>query len=579
MKEVTRAGSATGVPAAGRSGDISLDPPGLLDWLAEPASDTGIYVALPESGWMFTSYVELAERARSWAATLAADVVPGSRVCVLTGDTAEFGAAFIGCLLAGCTPAPIATPTVFAQRERYIGHLRLILSAVDPAALIVDSSLQAEAEDVMSAVDAKPRLLFSPCSESPALEEVRQPPPELALLQFTSGSTGQPKGVRIPWRALEANLAAIHRWLDWRDGDAVATWLPLYHDMGLIGTLLTPLTAQRSTWQVPPIEFIRDPCRWLECFGEGRATISASPTFGYAYAARRVRPAALERLDFSGWRVAIVGAERVTPDSLGRFTAALAPRGFSPTAFAPAYGLAEATLAVTGVPADERASILRIDRTPTYSGAAVNVLERGLVGDRVEGTGWMCACGPPLTGMHAEVVDETGAVLEELRMGELRIRGTSLSDGYHRSAEVIERSQPEGLATGDAAFMCDGQVFVIGRIGDSVSVRGRNIFAEDIDTVLELEAGIARGRVATVFGATHAGLYAGVLVEDDRVDPDLIVAVLTNAIGPEVRRVVFRGGRGSIQRTSSGKPKRKAMFMAMAGDELVAERLFDSERP
>ncbi|MHB1567585.1 MAG: AMP-binding protein [Solirubrobacteraceae bacterium] len=562
----------------GRLDAPSLHPPGLLDWLGEPASDTGIHVALPNSGWAFTSYAELAECARSWAARLGTEMAPGSRVCVLTGDTAGFAAALVGCLLAGCTPAPVAPPTVFAERERYVEHLRLILSAVDPTALIIDSSLQDDAEKVMRAVEAAPRLLFSPCHESPAVEDVRRPAPELALLQFTSGSTGRPKGVRIPWTALEANLAAIHRWLDWRDGDAVATWLPLYHDMGLIGTLLTPLTAQRSTWQVPPIEFIRDPCRWLECFGEGHAAISASPTFGYAYAARRARPEALERLDFSGWRIAIVGAERVTPDSLGRFTAALAPRGFSPTAFAPAYGLAESTLAVTGVPAEERASILRIGRTPVSSGATVKVLERGLIGEPVEGAGWMCACGRPLTGMHVEVVDDAGVVLEELRLGELMIRGTSLSDGYHRSRNAIERSHHEGLATGDAAFMCDGEIFVVGRIGDSVSVRGRNVFAEDVDAALELGAGIVRGRVATAFGATDMGLYAGVLVEGDGIDPDRVVAVLTNAVGPEVRRVLFRGARGSIQRTSSGKPKRKAMFTAMARGELEAERLFDSER-
>jgi acyl-CoA synthetase (AMP-forming)/AMP-acid ligase II len=561
-------------PTIRRSSDLSLDPPGLLDWLVEPASDTGIH-ALLDSGWAFTSYVELAERARSWAATLNDCVAPGSRVSVLTGGTVEFAAAFMGCLLAGCTPAPVATPMVFAQRERYTEHLGLVLAAVDPAALIVDSSLQAEAEDAMGVAAAEPRLLFSPAPESPPVEAVRRPPPELALLQFTSGSTGRPKGVRIPWSALEANLGAIHRWLEWRDGDAVATWLPLYHDMGLIGTLLTPLTGQRSTWQVPPIDFIRDPGQWLECFGEGRATISASPTFGYAYAARRVSPDALERLDFSGWRVAIVGAEPVAPDSLGRFTAALAPRGFSPTAFAPAYGLAESTLAVTGVSAGERAPILRIDHTPASSGEPVTVLERGLIGEPVEGAGWMCGCGPALTGMHAEVVDDAGRAVEELHLGELRISGTSLCDGYDHPGEV---ERPEAFVTGDAAFMCDGQVFVIGRIGDSISVRGRNIFAEDVDAALEFEAGITRGRAATAFGATAAGLYAGVLVEGDDVDPDPIVAALTNAVGPEVRRVVFRGPQGSIQRTSSGKPKRKTMFTAMVGDRLEAVRLFDSER-
>jgi acyl-CoA synthetase (AMP-forming)/AMP-acid ligase II len=552
---------------------------GLLDWLEEPSPERGIHISRDGGSWDFTSHVELALGVRLVAAALFdAGVARDSTVSLLVTNEASFAAALMGSLLAGATAAPLPTPALGAERGAYAKHIAAVLDVASPSAVLVEPSLREHAEAALAQIDGRCPVIEIPerDADAPAVDDLRRPPAGLALVQFTSGSTARPKGVRIPWHGLEANLRAIRRWLDWRDGDAMGTWLPLHHDMGLIGTLLTPLTAGCSTWQVPPIEFVRDPARWLAIFGEGRANATMSPTFGYGYAAKRVPPEALSGWDFSAWRTAVIGAERVTPDALARFVEATAPRGFDAQALVPAYGLAEATLAVTGVRVRRRATAVRLAASTVRLGDAIEVEERCDLGDPVEDAIWLTGCGASLEGLDVDVVAADGTTLEDGRVGEIRVRGTSLADGYQVSATSVNSFPASGFTTGDAGFLLGGELFVIGRLGDSVSVAGRNIFAEDIDAALAAEVGLQPGRYVTTLGDTPSGPRAAILITGNAAALDRVILMARQALGPEVRLVVFTGQRGAILRTSSGKPRRRAMFTAMVEHEIRAEVVYDS---
>lgn len=552
---------------------------GLLDWLERPSPERGIHISQKCGSWDFTSHQELALLSRQVAVKLLdAEIAGNSTVSLLVANEANFASALMGSLLAGVTAAPMPMPTVGGGHEAYVKHIAGILEVACPSAVIVESSLRAEAEAALAQIEHRCPVIEvpEPGADAPSVADLRRPPAELALMQLTSGSTGSPKGVRIPWHGLESNLDAIRRWLDWRPDDAMGTWLPLHHDMGLIGNLLTPLTAGCSTWQVPPFEFVRDPARWLAIFGEGRATVTMSPTFGYGYAAKRVSPEALSGWDFSGWRTAVIGAERVSPDTLARFAEALAPRGFDPRALIPAYGMAEATLAVTGARGRRRAQAVRLADATVQLGDAIVIEEHCELGDPVQDANWVTGCGTALEGLDVDVIAADGTVLEDGRVGEIRVRGTSVADGYQISATVVNSFPASGFTTGDAGFLLAGDLYVIGRLGDSVSVAGRNIFAEDIDAALAAEAGLQPGSYVTTLGDTPAGPQAAILIDGDSAALERVVLLARQALGTEVRLVVFAGRRGAILRTSSGKPRRRAMFAAMFAEQIRAQIVYDS---
>jgi fatty-acyl-CoA synthase len=226
--------------------------------------------------------------------------------------------------------------------------------------------------------------LDCPCLSLPLASErcepLARPPAALALLQFTAGSSGSPRGVRISWSNLETQVAALRRWVRWRQDDSVASWLPLYHDMGLIGMFLCAVVHRARLWLLRPEQFLHSPASWLACLGRFGATRTASPTFGYASAAKKVTSSELEGMDFSCWRVAAVGAERVDAAALDRFAGLVAPSGFRRQAFLPGYGLAEATLALTGSRPGKLPLLVSVDRASLRFGDPVRVLERGCLG-------------------------------------------------------------------------------------------------------------------------------------------------------------------------------------------------------
>lgn len=467
----------------------------LLSWLDSPSSQRGIWFATRD-GWDMWSYERLADLVRSCATALVKAGVPaGGRVTIIEGNGPRFVGFFFGAMLAGATPSPVAPRPAFGDSARYDEHLAGVLAATRSHLVVADGNIEP----------------LDPCPVDRSLAD-------LAILQFTSGTSGRVKGVKVPYPALEANIRAIAAWLEMTPDDATASWLPVHHDMGLIGCLLAPVLTGCDLWLMSPSDFVRDPTRYLRCFGEQGACLTAMPAFGLDHIARRVRPSTLRGLDFSRWRAVIVGAERVSSGALERFATLLSPQGFDRAALLPAYGLAEATLAVTGLP--------------------LRAGWRSVVRDGLPVVG----CGTALPGVDVRVVD-----------GEIVVSGTSVPGGEVR--------------TGDAGFVHDGQLFVLGRLGDSVKIRGRAVFAEDIDLGIATACPLSHGRVASVLGTIGERTRVVVLME--RPCPDWTVAAVRVAQllteDADVETVALPSG--AIPRTSSGKPRRRDLWRSyLAGD-------------
>jgi acyl-CoA synthetase (AMP-forming)/AMP-acid ligase II len=367
-------------------------------------------------------------------------------------------------------------------------------------------------------------------------------PGRLALVQFTSGTTGRVKGVRIPYPALSANLAAIRHWLRMTPADPTASWLPVHHDMGLIGCLLAPVTTGGDLWLMPPEEFIRRPARYLDCFGRHGARLTAMPGFGLEHIVRRVSDDDLAGLDLAQWRAVIVGAERLSAGTLDRFHARLARYGLARRALLPAYGLAEATLAVTGLALDEEWTAV----TGPDSGPVVG-------------------CGRALTGVRVEILDDAGRPAPAGVVGQIVVSGATVGDGYASD----DGGFPSGtVRTGDAGFLRDGQLFVLGRTGDALKVRGTTVFAEDLDVLVTTGTGVPAARFACVLGI-DAGTPTVVLVAErlPREALDRGRALVASHL-PGATVAVADVPHGALARTSSGKPLRRTLWRAYLAGEL-----------
>lgn len=538
----------------------------LLDWVDAPDPQRAINTLQSDGSWRSHPYPQLAREVRRTAAALReSGLRSGDVVNLVLSEPIPFITAFMGTLAAGLTPSPLATPLAFRAADRYVAHLAAVFHAARPSAILTDAALGALVDRAVAAVGERTRVLRHGEYDADARDlavPVARSASDLALLQFTSGSTGTPKGVRVGWDNLTANVAAIRSWLRWGPQDVFASWLPLYHDMGLVGGMITPVASGTDLWLMTPDQFVRSPLRWLECFGRHGATLTTAPSFGYAYTARRVGPQQIEEFDFTAWRVAILGAERIDPAAAAAFTALTAPRGFDPRALIGAYGLAEATLAATGSPAGTGSRLVRIKDVALAFGEPVVVHASATLGaDRVGGSGWLTGCGVPMAGAEIRVVDEAGAELPAGAFGEIRFSGTSLTRGY-LTAEGATDFDPAGFDTGDAGFVLDGELFVVGRIAESMKVHGAAVYAEEAEAALGELDGSVDGRYAVVFGTAGTTQLAVVFVEeplDGQWAPRAAerLSILTSGV-PQV--LVLAGRRGGIPRTSSGKPRRRLLW-------------------
>jgi acyl-CoA synthetase (AMP-forming)/AMP-acid ligase II len=515
----------------------------LLSWLRRPATDRGVRFHAGDGEWDFWPYDRLADLVRNTAAALTeSGVRAGSVVAVVEGTGPHFAGLLFGTMLCGATVAPLAPPATFTDPRRYAAYLQAAFAATGPS-LVVNA---AEAAGRVAAATPVPVVttdaLLRRAAGADGVHDEDPPSSALALLQCTSGTTGQVRGVRVPFRALAASTSAIAAWLEMTPADTTASWLPMHHDMGLVGCLLSPVTTGSDLWLMPPADFVRCPVTYLERFGRHGARLTAMPAFALDYLVRRVPPGALAGMDFAGWRAVIVGAERIAAGSLERFTALCAPHGLAREALLPAYGLAEATLAVTGLPLREgwRAE----------PGAATGAPVVG--------------CGRPLAGVRVSVVDEAGAPVPDGQTGEIVVGGPSVAAGYRAPTMASTPTALLGdtVRTGDAGFLREGQLYVLGRLGDGVKVRGKLVVAEDLDATLVARLGVAAGRVATVLGGDDRGDVAVVVMERARAGwlPGVPALLRPHLDGIPV--VAVDVPLGTIPRTTSGKPRRRELWQA-----------------
>lgn len=550
----------------------------LLEWIDDPAQDCGIHFAGDKDEWTLRSYADIASDAWRVAALLTqSGAKPNEPVSLMLSTSRDFIASFFGALLAGATPSPIAPKSAFRKRDSYITHVAGVLEAARPSVVLADGALIDMAADAAKHAGTTFATAELDWGVAPDGAVRRQPVAEIALLQFTSGSSGNPRGVPVSPESLDANMAGMFERLGFSAKEPGASWLPLHHDMGLVGSLCS-IASQADFWLMTPDQFLRNPLRWISCYGRQGATMSGGPSFGYAYAAHRLRPEDLDGQDLSGWRVAVLGAERIDPVGVGAFTALAQPFGFRPESLVPAYGMAEATLAVSGVAPGKSSTIVRLAPSGLRPGEPVEVLERRTLGqDQVTGQGWLTGCGPQLTGVTVDIIDEDGDPLDEGCFGEIRVRGRSVARGYWGGTGPGSSTvfTSDGLRTGDSGFLLDGELYVVGRIGDSIKARGRMVHAEDLEVALAHATGRPVWRCTVVMGNVAGTDLVAAFIEDTQADwLDKVVPVLRSSTSADMALAVFKGRLGCVERTTSGKPRRRVMWRRLLDGKIEADLAF-----
>jgi acyl-CoA synthetase (AMP-forming)/AMP-acid ligase II len=527
---------------------------------AAAETDSGITFTDLHEREIFVPFRATHRRAAGVAAALRAiGVAAGDRVAIVLGTSPSFLDAFFGALLAGAVPVPLYPPLRLGALTEYSDATARMLRAVEARVVVTERRLGLLLGDAVRR--ARPRL---GCREIENLREgeghltcAGSRPDDLALIQFSSGSTADPKPVALSHSGLMAHLAALDATLPSQGPlpQKGVSWLPLYHDMGLIGCLLLAVYVPGPLVLIRPEHFLVRPALWLRALARHRATLSAAPMFGYALCERRVADDDLAGLDLSGWRMALVGAEPLSRDALTRFARRFAGFGFDARALRPAYGLAEATLAVTLAP---------LDRGP--SALAVDLAELARSGQVRAGRGALVSVGVPAPGVEVEVRGAAGERTSERSVGQVWVRGASVMNGYFGQSGATARAIVRGwLDTGDLGFTVNGELYICGRAKDLIIIRGANHAPAEFEACAAEVEGVRAGGVAACGFLPEAGEGEDLLVLAERArgfSPDLdagIAAAIREALlthtGIRPHTVVMLEP-GTLPRTSSGKLRR-----------------------
>lgn len=508
-------------------------------------------------------YAELRQEALAMAQRLhGLGLRRGDRVALVADTSPGFMEIFYGCQYAGFVPVPLPVPAGLGNRDLYITRLRGLLESCGAAVVVAPADMlplasqaaTGSAATFIGSFDDLRARHFVPA----ALERSR--PDDLAYLQYTSGSTRFPRGVMVTQRSAMANLQGIvgASGLAVRPGDRAVSWLPFYHDMGLVGFVLGPMVSQLSADYLGTHDFAMRPRQWLKMISDNRATISFAPPIGYDLCARRMRPDEVECLDLSCWRVAGVGAEPVRPAILQHFAELMTPAGFDDRAFLPSYGLAESALAVSFARQGIGMQVDRIDRL------AMERHRRAIasIGDLNASSSYV-NCGRVLPGHELVILDEADQPLHEGQIGRVKVRGPSVMLGYFgdplSTREVLD--EDGWLDTGDLGYLRGGELFITGRRKDLIIVHGRNIWPEDIEHLAERQPEVRTGdAIAFLVPGAHDPQVV-VQVECRLTDPQQragLVERLANLIFSDagVQCTVQLVPLHSLPRTSSGKRSR-----------------------
>ncbi len=552
-------------------------PPRLADFktLAE-AMD---YAAQGDTGFNFYDvrgnlidilpYKEIRTKAQQQAQQLLGlGLKRGDRVGIVADMEPYFLTTFFACQYAGLMAVPLPVITGLGGRHGYEQQLEKVLTTSEAKVAIGPEDLQSHLSEATKSMEIK--LLTPEMLDTLAIADIALAPlqaDEESHIQFSSGSTRHPKGIIISQSAMLNNAHMIM--VDALKGnefgcvERVASWLPFYHDMGLIGCMLTPICCQFSVDLLHTDSFARQPLQWLKLIARNKATISFGPTFGYEICARRASRLKDDTLDLSSWRVAGIGGEMVHAQPLSDFARAFAPYGFKSSAFTPSYGLAEATLAISFSDVDKDVMTDAVDKNSLLAGDAIPTTEDSSV-DSAE-TRVLVSCGTPLKGYKVEIRAEDESILPERKVGRVCASTPSLMTGYFHDAEATAESMlPDGwLDTGDMGYMVDGQLVLTGRKKDMIIINGRNIWPQDMEWHAEQNIDILRSRDTAAFAVeTETGKEEPVMLVQTRtmdadkqsqLAKDVHAAVIKNT-GVDCRVVLVP--QRSLPYTTSGKLSR-----------------------
>jgi len=530
-------------------------PQTLLDMLARASETCGnrglIFVDEDERRFTWAEIEAQAQRVASGFQSR--DGKPGDRVAIVCQGLRPLVTAFFGAVLAGLHPSILPTPISRRRLQGYLGHIGAIVRVAEPRFVVVDEEIELVGEPLMKEAGLEGRACVVRHDElvagSGRLDPYKADADEIAVIQFTSGSTSSPRGVVLPHRAIVANVRAIVERLEVEPDDVGGGWLPMYHDMGLIGNLLGAAARSIDLVLTTPFNFLRRPRRWLDVMERHNVSITAGPNVSYRHLLER---GDIPGRDLSRWRVAIIGAEPVDSELLAQFTEAFGRAGFPRSGFMPAYGLAEVGLMVTGVRAQEEYETVDVDREALEGEGIARPASDG--SNRVR----IVSCGAPVRETSIRIVDEHGEPVADGHIGEISIAGSSVMRGYFNDPEATaETLRGRWLMTGDLGYTQDEQLFVTGRKKELIIFGGRNYYPQDIERAVDALEVVRPGSVVA-FGTSN-GRDEGVVVvaaprnpqNTEGIDARVRAAVSETLNLPVLDVILLESGR--IPRTTSGK--------------------------
>ncbi|MDB4942727.1 MAG: Long-chain-fatty-acid--CoA ligase [Labilithrix sp.] len=556
-----------------------MDPKHVAPTLAEAirqlgrlggGNERGFVFVRPDGTERFCSFVELCDLAERRAADFhARGLVKGDRLAIVVPEPDEFVLSFLGAVMGGIVPVPMVPQLSFKNVETYHDTIAHIASASGAKMILTTETTRPYVEPVLPrATGLQGVITASELKGDNGKVDVTVSPEDLAFLQFTSGSTSRPKGVVVTHRNLAWNSESfmIHGLQKDSSFDKGVSWLPLFHDMGLIGFVIGPLFTNIPVVFMPTASFVRNPRIWLDKIHQHRGTITYAPNFAYALVSKRLKEKDVASLDLSSLRRTGCGAEPIQAKTLREFAEKLAPAKFDPRSFLPSYGMAEATLAITFVPVDSGVRSDVVEKASLEQSKAAPVAQAD-VARRAEGTTQeLVNCGHAFPAHEIAVVDEHGKRLGDREIGQIITRGPSVAKGYYEEPELTAdafKAGPDGetwLYTGDLGYLVGGDVFICGRLKDMIIVRGRNFYPSDLEWAVSELPGVRRGNVVAFSVDVNGEEQLVVTAEGMSSEAESVKSAIAQQIVADFSLTphdVLVVPQGTLPRTSSGKPQRR----------------------